>query len=116
MTSRAAGPIRSLPVPFISYSRRLTSLAEQAPDRPAITCGDQSITRSELESAANRLARDLLGGAAAGDMITVALPNSVQWFVAFAACWKIGAVPQPVSAKLPARSSRQFSNWRNRPW
>ena len=36
-------------------------------------------------------------------MITVALPNSVEWFVAFAACWKIGAVPQPVSAKLPAR-------------
>ena len=36
-------------------------------------------------------------------MITVALPNSVEWFVAFAACWKIGAIPQPVSAKLPAR-------------
>ena len=36
-------------------------------------------------------------------MITVALPNSVEWFIAFAACWKIGAVPQPVSARLPAR-------------
>jgi len=93
-----------MPVALISYGRKLTSLAEHAPDRSAITCGDQSITRSELESAANRLARDLLqGGAAEGDMITVALPNSVEWFVAFAACWKIGAVPQPVSAKLPAR-------------
>jgi acyl-CoA synthetase (AMP-forming)/AMP-acid ligase II len=57
-----------VPVALISYSPRLTSLAEQAPDRPAITCGDGSITRSELESAANRLARDLLqGGAAEGD-------------------------------------------------
>ena len=36
-------------------------------------------------------------------MITVALPNSVEWFVAFAACWKIGAIPQPVSASCPAR-------------
>ena len=65
-----------MPVAPISYSRRLTSLAEQDPDRRAITCGDRSITRSELESAANRLARDLLeGGAAAGDMITVALDD-----------------------------------------
>ena len=96
-----------VPVALISYSRRLTSLAEQDPDRPAITCGDRSVTRSELESAANRLARDLLeGGATEGDMITVALPNSVEWFIAFAACWKIGAVPQPVSARLPERELR----------
>ena len=96
-----------MPVALISYSRRLTSLAEQDPDRRAITCGDRGITRSELESASNRLARDLLeGGAAEGDMITVALPNSVEWFVAFAACWKIGAIPQPVSARLPMRELR----------
>ena len=88
---------------LISYGRRLTGLAEQDPDRPAITCGGQSITRSELESAANRLARDLAaGGAGRSDMVTIALPNSVDWFVAFAASWKIGAIPQPVSAKLPA--------------
>jgi bile acid-coenzyme A ligase len=89
---------------LISYGRRLTMLAEQHPDRLAITCGDRSITRADLDSAANRLARDLLeGGATAGDMITVALPNSVEWFIAFAACWKIGAIPQPVSAQLPER-------------
>ena len=35
-------------------------------------------------------------------MVTIALANSVEWFVAFAACWKIGAIPQPVSARLPA--------------
>ena len=86
----------------ISYSRRLTDLAEQDPDRPAITCGDKSVTRGELESAANRLARDLSsGGVRFGDMVTIALPNSTDWYVAFAACWKIGAIPQPVSSKLP---------------
>ena len=36
-------------------------------------------------------------------MVTIALANSVEWFVAFAASWKIGAIPQPVSAKLPPR-------------
>ena len=89
---------------LISYGRRVTELAEQDPDRLAITCGEHSLTRAELESAANRLARDMAaGGARAGDMVTVALPNSVEWFVAFAASWKIGAIPQPVSARLPSR-------------
>jgi bile acid-coenzyme A ligase len=91
-------------VTLISYGRQLTSLAELDPSRRAITCGEKSITRSELESQANRLARDLAaGGAGEGDMITIALPNSIEWFVAFAASWKIGAIPQPVSAALPAR-------------
>jgi bile acid-coenzyme A ligase len=92
---------------LISYGRRLTELAEKDPDRAAITCGPRSLTRSALESSANRLARDMAaGGVAAGDMVTVALPNSVEWFVAFAACWKIGATPQPVSAALPERELR----------
>ena len=88
---------------LIPYGRRLTELAEQDPDRPAITCGGVSLSRSELESSANRLARDMAaGGVTEGDMVTIALANSVEWFVAFAACWKIGAIPQPVSARMPA--------------
>lgn len=89
---------------MISYSRRLTELAERDPDRPAITCGDERLSRAQLESAANRLARDLAGGGVGvGDMVTIALPNSTGWFVAVAACWKIGAIPQPVSSRLPQR-------------
>lgn len=88
----------------VSFSRRITDLATADPDRPAITCGDRSLTRAELESAANRLARDLAaGGVTRGDLVTIALPNSVDWFVAFAAAWKLGAIPQPVSARLPER-------------
>ncbi len=86
----------------ISYGERVTALAQRHPDRLAITCSDQSLTRGELESAANRLGRDLAaGGVGFGDMVTIALPNSTEWYVAFAACWKIGAIPQPVSPKLP---------------
>ncbi len=100
----AAGQLRNTlhSVTLISYGRRLTELAEQHPERPSITCGEKSLTRSELESSANRLARDMHAeGAQEGDMVTIALANSVEWFVAFAASWKIGAVPQPVSAELP---------------
>jgi bile acid-coenzyme A ligase len=89
---------------MISFSRRLTALAEADPDRPAVTCGETCLTRSQLESAANRLARDLAaGGVGLGDMVTIALPNSADWYVAMAACWKVGAIPQPVSAGLPER-------------
>ena len=87
----------------VSYAQRITDLAAADPGRVAITCGDVSMTRIAFEAAANRLARDLEGrGVARGDMVTIALPNSVEWFVAAAACWKLGAIPQPVSSRLPA--------------
>ena len=89
---------------LISFPRRLTELAAQDPDRLAVACGDVALTRRELDLASNRLARDLAGrGVTEGQMVTIALPNSVDWFVAFIACWKVGAIPQPVSARLPQR-------------
>lgn len=89
---------------MISYSKRLTDLAAAAPDRPAITCGEQTVTRAQLDSLSNRMARGLQAkGVETGDMVTIALPNSVDWFVATIACWKLGAVPQPVSSRLPER-------------
>jgi bile acid-coenzyme A ligase len=91
-------------VALISFARRLTDLANAAPDRPSITCGTTSLTRAEFDAASIRLARDLrTRGVENGDMVTIALPNSVDWFVAVAACWKLGAIPQPVSARLPLR-------------
>ena len=92
---------------LISYGERLTVLAERDPGRPAITCGELSLTRAELESRANRLARHFqASGVGYGDMVTIALPNSTEWYVAFGACWKIGAIPQPVSSKLPEAELR----------
>jgi bile acid-coenzyme A ligase len=88
----------------ISFPARLRSLAEAAPDRPAVSCGDDVLTRAELISAGTRLARELATlGVGRGDFVTIAAPNSVGWFVAYVACWSLGAVPQPVSAKLPPR-------------
>jgi bile acid-coenzyme A ligase len=86
-----------------SYARRFTDLAAADPDRVLITCGDEWVTRAGFESSANRLARDLqVRGVGLGDMVTIALPNSIAWFVTAAACWKLGAIPQPVSYRLPA--------------
>lgn len=94
---------------LVSFSRRLTDLAVSDPGRPAITCGATTLVRSELEAAANRLARVLSKeGVGVGDMVTVAVENSTSWFVAMCAIWKLGAIPQPVSAGLPEHELRRI--------
>ena len=81
----------------------LGALAERDGDGTAIVCGDDSITWGELERAANRRARGLAGlGVRHGGLVTIALGNSIDFYLSVLACWKIGAVPQPVSSALPA--------------
>jgi bile acid-coenzyme A ligase len=88
----------------VSYPARLGELAAAAPDAPAVSCGPATLTRCDLDIASTRLAHDLAArGVGLGDFVTVALPNSIDWCVAYVACWKLGAVPQPVSARLPER-------------
>jgi len=89
-------------MPILPLGRAYTECALRDPDRPAVTVGDTTITRSELESLANRMARSFIDqGATLGDYITIGLPNSPEFFAATLAAWKIGAVPQPVSPRLP---------------
>ncbi len=90
------------PMPDPTFAARLTELAAVRGDEPAVTVADISVTFRELERRANRLARHLLDlGVATDDFVTIAEPNSVECVVASFACWKIGATPQPVSARLP---------------
>ncbi|HWE55431.1 MAG TPA: AMP-binding protein [Acidimicrobiales bacterium] len=78
-------------------------MAAEAPDEPAIIFHDTIITRSQLARWSNRLARRLAGaGVGFGAHVTMALPNSPGFYAAAIAIWKLGAVPQPVSYRLPA--------------
>ena len=89
---------------LISFSTRLRELAEADPNRPALTCDADSLTRAELVAHGDHLAVHLAGlGVKAGDMVTVAVPNSIDWFIAYLAIWRLGAIPQPISARLPQR-------------
>jgi bile acid-coenzyme A ligase len=88
------------PVPPIGT--QFSELAALAPDEPAVTCDGRTITRGELEASSNRLARayaDL--GVDVGDYVTIVLPNGIEWFQAALAIWKLGAIPQPLSPRLP---------------
>lgn len=85
-----------------SIGRAMSLLAEQDPDRPALTCDGVSLTRQELDLRSNRLARAYeRAGVEQDDMVTIALPNSIEFIEASVAVWKLGATVQPISAKLP---------------
>jgi len=89
---------------LISFAARLRGLAAERPDAPAVTCGGTTLTRHDLDRRSDALAVDLRRmGVGVGDMVTVALPNGTDWFVAVVALWKLGATPQPVSPRLPRR-------------
>ena len=82
----------------------IRALAERDPTRPAITHEGRTVSREDLERRTNRLARayaDL--GVGQDDLVTIALPNGIEFYEAAIAAWKLGATPQPVSARLPAR-------------
>ncbi|SBS75637.1 AMP-dependent synthetase and ligase [uncultured Mycobacterium sp.] len=81
---------------------RLRQLAAEAPDRPVVSADGRTITRAQLESASNRLARAYAElGVKQGDYVTIAVPNSIEWVLATVAVWKLGAIPQPLSPRLP---------------
>ena len=91
----------------LSYPAALRLHAERSPDRAALVCGDRALSFAELDRASTRLARAYAErGVAHGDFVTVALPNGVEFVLACAAIWKLGAVPQPISGRLPEQERR----------
>ena len=89
---------------MISFVNQLRRLAAERPDAVAVSCQGESITRAGLLERGGDLAVHLQGlGVRTGDLVTVALPNSIDWFVSYVAIWLLGATPQPVSSRLPQR-------------
>ena len=81
---------------------QVSRLAAADPDAPAVTCAGRTLTRAELDLSTNRLARAFAErGVELGDDVTIALPNSIEFLQAAIAAWKLGAVPQPLPARLP---------------
>jgi bile acid-coenzyme A ligase len=88
--------------PVAPIGTAMSRLAAENPDAPALTHNGRTLTRGELESVTNRLARAYAElGVHHGDYVTIALPNSIEWVTAVVATWKLGAIPQPLSSRLP---------------
>jgi bile acid-coenzyme A ligase len=87
---------------IISLSRILSHWAEQQGDTVAVSHNGDTVTWTELDARTNRLARAYAElGVKQDDFVTIALPNGIEFFESTFATWKLGATPQPVSAKLP---------------
>ncbi|MDQ3322813.1 MAG: long-chain-fatty-acid--CoA ligase [Acidobacteriota bacterium] len=58
-------------------------------------------TYSEFDKAVNRAANMLTGnGTKKGDVVSLLLPNSAEYIIAYFACWKTGALAGPVNSLL----------------
>jgi len=87
----------------IPYGSVLTRLAAADPERTALVCAGETLSRAGLEARANRLARAFEAqGVGPGDLVSLALPNSIGLVSGCIAAWKLGAVPNPLSHRLPA--------------
>ncbi|MBW2244179.1 MAG: AMP-binding protein [Deltaproteobacteria bacterium] len=96
-------------MPVLSYPAAFARLVAAAPSRLALVFEGQEVSRGELDAQANRLARAYADhGVSPGDRVMIALPNSVEFIAATFAVWKLGAVPAPLSARLPEAEQREI--------
>ncbi|WP_020495497.1 AMP-binding protein [Sciscionella marina] len=83
--------------------------ATDRPDQVAVRCGDEELTWSQLHRASNRVAHGLREhGVEPGRIVSLLLPNSCAAIVALFACYKVGAIPQPLSARLAEQERREI--------
>lgn len=93
----------------LSFSQRLAQLAVNQPDAPAVTVSGTTTDFARLHEAAGRFAARMTElGVGVGDFVTIAEPNSAEFLISAVACWLVGAVPQPVSFRLPGLELKQI--------
>lgn len=89
-------------MPKMSLASAIGWLADQDPDRPALTDPTRTLTRRDVDRESNALARAYADrGVGQDDLVQISLPNGVEFYLACAATWKLGAIPQPLSWRLP---------------
>jgi bile acid-coenzyme A ligase len=91
----------------VSFSRRLARLGAEIPERVAVVlvADDESeshLTFGEFDHTTNQLARLISAkGVRHGELVSIALPNSLALLQTQWAVWKIGACPMTVNPALP---------------
>jgi bile acid-coenzyme A ligase len=83
--------------------------AGEQPAAPAVTIDDDRHSFSDLDRRSDRLAGALGNmGVGTGDLVTIALPNSLAFIEVSLATLKVGATPLPVSHRLPVGERRSI--------
>ena len=95
---------------MVSEPRSIPELLKQrvnaAPDKLFLFSENdkRQFTYKEFEAAVNRTASLLAAnGIGKGDVVSLLLPNSVEYVIAYFACWQIGALAGPINSLLKAQ-------------
>src|SRR5881397_2835671 len=91
----------------ISLDDRLREVARELGAKPALIHGDRVLTYAELDERTDRLAAALARrGVARGDRVTLFMPNSIDFVVAFYGTLRAGGVVNPINAQSKEREVR----------
>lgn len=84
----------------------LQQRAAAAPDKPFLfsEADGRQFTYREFEAVVKRVAGMLwANGVRKGDVVSLLLPNSVEYVIAYFACWHLGALAGPINSLLKAQ-------------
>src|SRR2546429_5534837 len=91
----------------VALHDRLREVRREVGTKTALLHGDRRITYAELDAATDRLAGALARrGVAPGDRVTIFMPNSIEFVLAFYATLKAGGVVNPINAQSKEREVR----------
>ncbi|MGW2424548.1 amino acid adenylation domain-containing protein [Streptomyces sp. NPDC001709] len=89
-------------IPAATLPELFRARVAEAPDAPALLCGDTTVSYAELDARANRLARRLVQlGVGPEQFVAVSVPRSVELVVALWAVLKAGAGYLPLDPAYP---------------
>ncbi|MDT5028082.1 MAG: hypothetical protein QOE61_4508, partial [Micromonosporaceae bacterium] len=89
--------------PAATFPELFEAQVRRTPDAIALVCGDTSLSYTELNAQANRVAHRLIAdGVRVEQVVAVSLPRSADTVVAILAVLKAGAVYLPIDPELPA--------------
>src|SRR5213595_1039012 len=107
MALASARPSTAFTYREITLQDRLREVAREIGDKPALLMGDRSVTFREIDRLSDQLAAALAKrGVRPGDRVTIFMPNSVEFVIAFYATLKAGAVVNPINAQSKEREVR----------
>jgi long-chain acyl-CoA synthetase len=91
----------------ISLHDRLREIAREVPDKTALRMGDRSVTFRDVDAMSEQLAAALARrGVKKGDRVTLFMPNSVEFVIAFYGTLKAGGVVNPINVQSKEREVR----------
>ena len=107
MAIAASRPTTKFTYREISLQDRLREVAREVGDKPALLMGDRSVSFREIDHLSDRLAAALAKrGVRPGDRVTIFMPNSVEFVIAFYGTLKAGGVVNPINAQSKEREVR----------